>query len=376
MPRKGNKKQKEGVSKEKSQKQSTQSDIWVKLSLVLIAVIVSFVLVPYHAQNLIVRGIVKGNTLKHYLINPTRATTSAPYRSLAEIVGAFVALHPSASTAQEGREKLSTALRILGPLDVNLSPDVIRIGNAEGLWFDLTKGNTSAPTILYIHGGGFVIGSAADFAGLVTPIAKACGANLLLMDYRLLPENTIDDAIQDVKDGYSYLVDTKGNKPGQIVVLGDSAGGALTLQLMFALIKQETPLPAGIGVISPAIKWQVHKPLTETITDLVYDSEGHMIYQKYLKDVSREKYLLLSERPVEDFAAFPPTYIAQGASEEFTAGGDELAEKLIQNGVNCTKDNVDGMPHDYLLLHDWVPEAEKSMKAMASFIKYHTSTQK
>src|SRR2546428_7995632 len=83
-------------------------------------------------------------------------------------------------------------------------------------------------TVLYLHGGGYAIGSVKSHRHLAAAIAKASGARALLIDYRRAPENPFPAAVEDAVAGYRRLPE-QGQTPGRIVVAGDSAGGGRTL---------------------------------------------------------------------------------------------------------------------------------------------------
>jgi acetyl esterase/lipase len=104
--------------------------------------------------------------------------------------------------------------------------------------------------VLYLHGGGYVIGSPRSHRHLAAAIASAGAANALLLDYRLAPEHPFPAAVDDAVAAYGWLLD-QGTAPGHIVIAGDSAGGGLTVATLLALRDASVPLPAGGVCISP-----------------------------------------------------------------------------------------------------------------------------
>src|SRR5207253_11051350 len=81
---------------------------------------------------------------------------------------------------------------------------------------------------LYLHGGGYVIGSPRSHRHLAAAIARAAGTRALLLDYRLAPEHPFPAALDDAVAAYQWLLG-RGIAPGRIVLAGDSAGGGLTV---------------------------------------------------------------------------------------------------------------------------------------------------
>jgi acetyl esterase/lipase len=106
--------------------------------------------------------------------------------------------------------------------------------------------------ILYLHGGGYVIGSPHSHRGLAGKIAKDAGMACLLIDYRKAPEYPFPYALYDAYKAYEYLLG-QGYEPGHIFIIGDSAGGGLTLSLSLKLKMDKMPLPAANVLLSPYV---------------------------------------------------------------------------------------------------------------------------
>ncbi len=104
--------------------------------------------------------------------------------------------------------------------------------------------------VLYLHGGGYVLGSLNTHAELMARFAASCRAPVLGVDYRLAPEHPFPAAVDDAVAAYDRLVE-QGIKPESIVLAGDSAGGGLALACMLALKAAGKPMPAGAVLLSP-----------------------------------------------------------------------------------------------------------------------------
>ena len=113
-----------------------------------------------------------------------------------------------------------------------------------------TPGARQDRGILYLHGGGYVLGSLDTHTELMGRISRACRAPVLGLDYRLAPENPYPAAVEDAVKGYDRLID-QGIDPGKIVIAGDSAGGGLTVACLLALKAQGKAQPAGAMLLSP-----------------------------------------------------------------------------------------------------------------------------
>src|SRR5499433_2220365 len=104
--------------------------------------------------------------------------------------------------------------------------------------------------VLYLHGGGYVIGSPRSHRHLAAAIAAAAGTSALLLEYRCAPESPFPAAVDDAVAAYRWLLD-QGISAGGLVIAGDSAGGGLTVATLLALRDRGRPLPAAGVCISP-----------------------------------------------------------------------------------------------------------------------------
>ncbi len=104
--------------------------------------------------------------------------------------------------------------------------------------------------ILYLHGGAYVICSPSTHRGLAGNFALASHARVLLIDYRLAPENPFPAALEDALSGYRWLLE-QGYSPEHIAIGGDSAGGGLSLATAFSLRDNKDKMPGALFLLSP-----------------------------------------------------------------------------------------------------------------------------
>ena len=104
--------------------------------------------------------------------------------------------------------------------------------------------------VLYLHGGGYLVGSPAVYRPLAATLAARLSAPVYTLDYRLAPEHPYPAALNDAYAAYQALRDA-GQDPGQIAIMGDSAGGNLTVALLQRLRTEGLPLPASAVLLSP-----------------------------------------------------------------------------------------------------------------------------
>ena len=113
-----------------------------------------------------------------------------------------------------------------------------------------TPGARTDQTLLYIHGGAFVIGNPTDYRSLSGELGRATGVSTVSLDYRLAPEHPVPSAVDVCVAAYRALLEG-GIKPADIVLAGDSAGGGLVIATLVAARDAGLPMPAGALTISP-----------------------------------------------------------------------------------------------------------------------------
>jgi phosphinothricin tripeptide acetyl hydrolase len=105
-------------------------------------------------------------------------------------------------------------------------------------------------TILYLHGGGYTMGSVATARRLAAHLGACTGARILNLDYRLAPEHPFPAAVTDAVAAYTWLLE-QGIPESQLAIAGDSAGGGLTVATLLAARDHTLPMPAGAVCLSP-----------------------------------------------------------------------------------------------------------------------------
>jgi len=135
------------------------------------------------------------------------------------------------------------------PLPEGVSLEPVDAGGVPGEWVRAREARDDA-VFLYLHGGGYVLGSPVTGRHLAAAFSEATAASILSLDYRLAPEHPFPAAVDDGLAGYRWLVN-QGIPPERIAVGGDSAGGGLTVATLLAVRDAADPLPAAGICISP-----------------------------------------------------------------------------------------------------------------------------
>jgi acetyl esterase/lipase len=199
--------------------------------------------------------------------------------------------------------------------------------------------------ILFLHGGGYVSGSAQLYRNLTWRFAGAAGAPLYFLDYRLAPEHPFPAAVDDAFDGYCGLVDL-GADARQIVLLGDSAGGGLVFALLLRLRDAQAPLPGAVVALSP---WT---DLALTGESLRRNAEADPMLEAAAVPRLAEFYLVGADPRTPwasplygDLAGMPPSLIEVGSDEILLDDSVRLAERLEAAGSPVTLEIWPRMPH-------------------------------
>lgn len=133
------------------------------------------------------------------------------------------------------------------PEDVTYREETV--GGVPGIWA-LPAGADASKVLLYLHGGGFAVGSAASHRKLAGHVAKALGATAFVLDYRRAPEHPHPAQVEDGVAVFTALLD-RGIRPEDVTTIGDSAGGNLAVAIPLALREQGAPLPGSVIAFSP-----------------------------------------------------------------------------------------------------------------------------
>ncbi|MEV5650351.1 alpha/beta hydrolase [Nocardia sp. NPDC052254] len=195
-------------------------------------------------------------------------------------------LHPMFRFAMHSRlpftlqRALLDAGSVLQTLPGGTRVDRMRLGGrpAERV---TAAGATGSGAVLYLHGGGYTIGSPATHRSLAAHLARDIGCAVHVPDYRLAPEHPCPAALDDAEAAFLELVST-GLAPEHIAVSGDSAGGGLALALAQRLRDRHDIRPAALGLIAP---WADPNELPGRARDLVINTPwSRMCAAAYLGD--------------------------------------------------------------------------------------------
>jgi monoterpene epsilon-lactone hydrolase len=247
--------------------------------------------------------------------------------------------------------------------DVTLTPRTL--GGVPALDVAV-EGADGDAVILYLHGGGYAIGSARTGANLAAPLARRTGQQAVSLEYRLAPENPFPAALDDALAAYKELLETGR----EIVIAGDSAGGGLALATMLAARREGFRLPAGAVVFSPWTDLTLPGGSLDTRGDVdPLFSRAHMeqyaVYYLAGQDPKDE----LASPLLADLTGLPPLLIQVGTAEVLLDDALRLAVHAAEQDVDVSLDVVAGAPHVYQLNVGVMDEADEALDRAAAFIR-------
>jgi len=253
--------------------------------------------------------------------------------------------------------------------DVRCEP--VDAGGVPAEWIT-TPGAVEERVIYYLHGGGYVIGSIKTHREMMSRLSRAAGARVLIIDYRLAPENPFPAAVADSTVAYRWLL-SAGVDPGRVVIAGESAGGGLTVATMVALRDAGVTLPVAGACLSP---WVDMEGIGESMTtkaeiDPMVMKEGIIeLAQLYLGDADPRTPLAA---PIyADLTGLPPLLIQVGTSEVLFDDATRLAERAKSAGVDVLLEPWEDMIHMWHAFAAILPEGQQAIDRIGEFVRKHT----
>lgn len=233
-------------------------------------------------------------------------------------------------------------------------------------WFRPHK-SSDDKVILYLHGGGYCVGSYNTHRAMIARIARAAGHPVLAINYRKAPENPYSAAVDDAVAAYSQLLKDGWNS---IFLSGDSAGGGLSLALTFKLRDFNMKMPTGLALISP---WT---DLAATGDSIRSKADVDPLIEPRLLEIFAKKYYGDNDpknpyiSPLYGtFEHFPPTYIQVGGNEVLLDDSTRLSQKMKKAGVKVEFELWDNMMHVWHYLAGIVPEANMAIEKIGAFVQ-------
>lgn len=257
---------------------------------------------------------------------------------------------------------------------VSVTIEAVRAEGVACQWIRTATSRRDA-AIVYLHGGGFRVGSSASHKEIIARLAAEAGIQALAVDYRLAPEYLLPAALDDAIAVIEWLEKT-GLPADRIALAGDSAGAALALGAMVARLQQGKPSPAAAYLMSA---W----------TDLTASGESYRsraaldpIHQRQMilamargalgpGAIAEDPRLSPLRASAEVMRALPPMLMQVGERETLVSDTEDFAARARAAGASVRSEIWPGMIHVFQQFPDDLPEAREAVAAGGRFIASH-----
>jgi epsilon-lactone hydrolase len=220
--------------------------------------------------------------------------------------------------------------------------------------------------ILFLHGGGYSVGSAYGYRPLVSALAAAAGVGALVPDYRLAPEHPFPAAVEDALSAYRWLL---GQRPGEVVVAGDSAGAGLACSLMMSARTQDLPLPAAALFLCPGV---------DPTGNAILSAAGGGEPPEDLEKLTRTMQAYLDGHPAEDpvvnplmadLSGLPPMLVQAATGDMILPDAQRLVDRALAHGVDARLELYPADTHVFHVFWSFLPEAADALQRAGAFAR-------
>ena len=237
------------------------------------------------------------------------------------------------------------------------------------------KGNdTQLPCLIYMHGGGWIIGDLDSHDGVCVDIALDGACQVIALDYGLSPENKFPKALHQCHEIFNEVFqnsDTFNIDKKRLSIGGDSAGGNLALSTNLLLIKNGGPLPLYQFLIYPCVDKDFDNYSYTKHSDAPFLTKKMMLwfFDTYLS--GPEDYLNPLAFPIleESFFGMPKTVLLNAELDPLATEGKKLAKKLIDDGVPVFHKEAQSLIHGFIRCRDQSPLGKKTFKEIVNLLK-------
>jgi monoterpene epsilon-lactone hydrolase len=250
----------------------------------------------------------------------------------------------------------------------DLTVEPVTANGVRAEWTSTARDDHDA-ALLYVHGGGYVIGSLDSHRHLVSEAGRAAKIWALALDYRLAPEHPFPAAVEDAVAGYRYLL-SRGIRPGRIAIAGDSAGGGLVVAAMLAIREAGLAQPACGWCISP---WVDMEGIGETMSTKA--EADPMVQREPLLEMARlylgggDPRSPLAAPIYADLRGLAPLLIQVGAAETLLDDAIRLAKAAGAADVRVDLQIWPEMVHVWHIFHPELKAGLRAIQAGGDYIR-------
>lgn len=273
------------------------------------------------------------------------------------------------AAARAGYQLFADALDNGRPKGIGLSRTHLPGPAGDMACLTFHPGRTPKGIILYLHGGGWNIGSPGTHQPLCRMMAKETGCKVISVDYRLAPEAPFPAAADDCWAAYRAVREQAGTLP--VFLSGDSAGGNLAAVVTCRTIQRKSKKPDGLALFYPGTD------LTTTRDSIKEFGEGYFLTEKamtffrdsYVPDEGQRSEVDASPLLFEHLERFPPTWVGTAGFDPLQDDGKAFAGALEKAGVSLKHHHATRLIHGYVHMLSCVEEARDAVDDACDFLE-------
>jgi monoterpene epsilon-lactone hydrolase len=304
--------------------------------------------------------------------SPTKGDTDMPSQAMQDLIKAFRQQQKaSASQAAPALEERRAVFAPAGRLHPVADDVLVTEVTADGVpahWL-AAPGADSGRVLLFLHGGGYELGSLRSDGELAARLGRAGRMRVLFPEYRLAPEHPFPAAIDDVRAVWHWLRTDQGLGAKSIAVAGASAGGGLTVALLVATRDAGEALPAAAVLMSPTVD------LTSSGASMTERADQDPVSTPAMLRQFASDYLAgadprtpLASPLFASMSGLPPLLVQVGTADVLLSDSERLAKAAAAAGVDATLEIREGLPHVYPILLG-TPEAAEATEQIGEFLR-------
>lgn len=266
-----------------------------------------------------------------------------------------------------GFAAMMATMRVAG--DVRTTP--MTLGGRRAVLVEPERPAT-AGTILYFHGGSYVVGSPETAMCLTAALVARTKIRAISLDYRLAPEHPFPAALDDALAAYRELLD-RGNASHAIAFAGDSAGGGISVGTCLNARRANLPMPAAVLTFSAALDATRSGASMDAKAgiDPFFTRESLDVVEALYHAGQNPDQELLSPATRADLSGFPPLLLQAGTNEVLLDDSTRLAARASAAGVDVILDITADVPHVFQTFTGILDEADQALDRAALFLKQH-----
>lgn len=234
--------------------------------------------------------------------------------------------------------------------------------------------DSDAPALVYLHGGGLVMGSNRSFEPLARELAAASAATVVAVDYRLAPEAAPPAQFDDAYTATEWASRNAGElgvDADRLAVIGDSAGGALAAAVALAARDRHGPAICAQVLLYPGLDRDMSVASIATMPDAPLLTRDDIEYMHALADgdtgAPTDAYLVPAY--AADLSGLPPAIVVTGGCDPIRDWGERYADRLRDAGVQTTVTRYPGMYHGFLMRSDATARGRLALAEVGALLR-------